>query len=175
MSNFSKKALSVFVAVGLFLFVFAGRVYASMSVNALIDQTNKVRVNNGLSALRVSEKLNAAAYAKAMDMLEKDYWSHTSPKGKTPWDFISEAGYAYEAAGENLAKGFKNDGDVINGWLNSQYHRDNIMSDDYTEIGIAVVSGDFNGKNTTIVVQMFGRPSARRVGFLGLFEFFNRL
>jgi uncharacterized protein YkwD len=91
-------------------------------------------------------------------MFTNQYWAHTSPQGKEPWDFIRIAGYTYQAAGENLARDFMGTGEMMDAWMNSPTHRANIVSSRYQEIGIAVVNGNLDGTDTTLVVQMFGRP-----------------
>ena len=93
-------------------------------------------------------------------MLAKNYWAHFAPDGKTPWDFILNSGYQYEYAGENLAKNFLFSDGVVSAWMNSQTHRDNILKSNYTEVGYAIVNGTLNGEQTTLVVQLFGKPLA---------------
>jgi uncharacterized protein YkwD len=122
----------------------------------LIEFTNQERVNHNQPVLRYNSQLRDAAMAKAADILEKDYFEHTSPQGKTPWVFIDQAGYSYLRAGENLAIDFKDSNDVVPAWMKSPTHRANILKDDYEEVGIAAVTGDYNGHKTTVVVQMFG-------------------
>jgi uncharacterized protein YkwD len=128
------------------------------SANDIIRLTNEQRGDNNLGALKYNSKLEAAAYAKAQDMFSKNYWSHFSPQGVTPWSFIQNAGYSYSSAGENLAKGYSSSEAVIKGWLNSQKHRDNLLSSKYEEVGVAVVEGKLDGNNVILVVQMFGKP-----------------
>lgn len=102
--------------------------------------------------------LEEAARLKAEDMAEKGYFSHVSPDGKSPWYWISGAGYKFIYAGENLAVDFEYSEDVNEAWLNSPGHRDNILNNQFTEIGIATAEGRYNGRKTTFVVQMFGTP-----------------
>ena len=78
----------------------------SISENELLLDTNLERVKNGLSELKLNEKLSDAARRKAAYMFEKNFWAHFAPDGTTPWSFIKAAGYDYSYAGENLAKGF---------------------------------------------------------------------
>ena len=127
-------------------------------VDQLISLTNQKRVEAGLAGLNLSAQLSAAAAAKANDMFAKSYWAHNSPDGKTPWDFINGAGYIYIVAGENLAKNFSNSGGVVDAWMNSATHRDNILREQYQDIGFAVVNGVLSGEETTLVVQMLGKP-----------------
>src|SRR5690606_38362299 len=100
-------------------------------------------------------RLLQASEAKALHMLEKDYWSHADPGSSiTPWFFLDEAHYAYYYAGENLAKDFTSSEELLEGWLNSPSHRQNLLDSRYSHIGVAVVEGDFQGTHTTLVVQM---------------------
>jgi hypothetical protein len=131
-----------------------------ITINKLYQLTNEQRTENNLSPLSYNEKLAQAAEMKAKDMFQKNYWSHYSPDGTTPWSFILAANYHYDYAGENLAKNFLFSKDVVTAWMNSPSHRENIVRKDYTEIGMAVVNGVLNGEETTLVVQMFGKPSS---------------
>ncbi|MFH1648124.1 MAG: CAP domain-containing protein, partial [Patescibacteria group bacterium] len=115
----------------------------------------------GLSPLRLNSTLSEAAKQKAYDMFENDYWAHISPDGVEPWDFILGQGYDYIYAGENLAKNFSTSKQVVEGWYNSPTHKSNLLGANYDEIGLAVVNGTLNGYETTLVVQMFGRPRDR--------------
>ncbi len=131
-----------------------------VSSDRLLVLTNEQRASNGLSALSYNQQLSAAAAAKAQDMFSKGYWAHFGPNGESPWNFILGAGYQYDSAGENLAKNYASSGDVVNAWMNSPTHRDNILKSNYQDIGFAVVNGTLQGEETTLVVQMFGSHSA---------------
>lgn len=130
---------------------------SSVTSQQIITDTNKDRQAEGLKPLSENAALDSAAYAKAQDMFAENYWAHFSPSGKTPWDFILNAGYKFSYAGENLAKGFYNSDDVVKAWMNSPAHRDNLLNANYQDIGVAVVPGTLNGQQTTLVVQMFGK------------------
>lgn len=125
-------------------------------VSSLLTETNAERAKLGLPILTLNSQLSAAAAAKAADMFRYGYWAHTSPQGKTPWEFITGSGYRYTLAGENLAKNFSTSRGVVDAWMASPTHRDNIVKQGYREIGFAVVNGVLNGEETTLVVQMFG-------------------
>jgi len=129
-----------------------------ISVEKLYQLTNQEREKQGLSDLIYNEKLETAAKLKAQDMFSNNYWAHYGPTGSTPWDFILNAGYKYEYAGENLAKNFLFSNGVVNAWMNSPTHKENILRREYSEVGFAIVNGTLNGEETTLVVQMFGRP-----------------
>lgn len=134
-----------------------------ISIDKLYQLTNNERQNAGLPLLTYNESLSNAAYSKAQDMFAKNYWAHFAPDGKTPWDFILNSGYKYEYAGENLAKNFLFSDGVVSAWMNSQTHRDNILKREYTEVGYAIVNGILNGEETTLVVQIFGKPSTTSI------------
>jgi len=125
-------------------------------VEQLLNDTNSQRAALGLTPLTLNAQLSAAAAQKASDMLAKDYWAHNSPTGATPWDFISGSGYHYVVAGENLAKNFTTSQAVVDAWMASPTHKENIVKPGYRDIGFAVVNGKINGEDTTLVVQMFG-------------------
>ena len=131
----------------------------AVSSSELVSLANSSRAQEGLGSLRTNSKLESAAFAKVNDMIEKDYFAHTSPDGKTPWDFINDAGYNYVYAGENLAIGYADSAELHNAWMDSPSHRDNIMNPNFKDVGVAVVSGEYQGGQTTVVVQMFGATS----------------
>lgn len=129
---------------------------ANINPQNLIELENTERESRGLSKLTENPLLKQAAELKGKDMLQKQYWSHFGPSNETPWQFIKEAGYSYVYAGENLAKDFYSDIDVHTAWMESESHRANILNKNFNDIGIAVVSGEFQGYNSTIIVVMFG-------------------
>ena len=130
-------------------------------VDQLLGATNSNRQALGLSPLTYNVTLSQAAALKAQDMFSNDYWAHTSPEGKTPWTFIQQAGYTYTVAGENLAKNFSTSQGVVDAWMASPTHKDNIIKPTYRDIGFAIVNGVLNGEETTLVVQMFGAGSGQ--------------
>lgn len=136
---------------------------ANISVSDVVNLTNIKRAENGVEELTVNEDLSAAAYKKALDMIENNYWSHVSPSGVEPWSFFNSAGYEYRYAGENLARDFSSSTSAVDAWMASPSHRDNLLSTKYQEIGIAVIEGDLNGADTTIIVQLFGTKTSPRV------------
>ncbi len=144
--------------VSLFFFVLMPRTpyFADVSRGALVQMANQERISAGLKPLSESPELIEAAGLKAQDMLQKDYFSHWSPDGTSPWYWFGVAGYDYRYAGENLAIGFLDAKDVHRAWVESPSHKKNILGADYNEIGIAVVEGEFYGQRTFLVVQVFG-------------------
>jgi uncharacterized protein YkwD len=133
------------------------KVYASsISTTSIINLANEDRKKYGLPELKQNLSLNTAAFTKANNMFDQQYWDHYGPNGETPWQFIKGAGYEYVYAGENLAKGFQTSEGVEQAWMASPTHRENLLSPNYKEIGVAVVSGNLKGENVILVVQMFG-------------------
>jgi hypothetical protein len=129
---------------------------SNITPSNIIELTNQERAANGLNTLKENSSLATAALAKANNMFEVQYWDHFGPNGETPWQFIRAEGYNYVYAGENLAKGFQTSEGVHEAWMASPTHAANIMSANYKDIGVAVVEGVLLGKQTTLVVQMFG-------------------
>lgn len=140
----------------------------NISTQDLLTFTNQERSSAGLSPLQLNDELSQAAAGKAEDMMTKNYWAHISPNGTTPWDFITNAGYHYVSAGENLARGYTTSVDVVNAWMASPEHRANVLGKSYQDVGFAVREGSLTGDNDTIlVVEMFGSrayvPSVQQV------------
>jgi uncharacterized protein YkwD len=137
-----------------------GEQMAAVISAVLVDLANEDRNEENLGNLSVSEKLVAAAQAKANDMASKGYFAHNSPEGLTSWHWFAEAGYSFSYAGENLAVNFNDSEDVERAWMKSPTHRANIMNGKFTEVGIATAVGTYEGRETVFVVQMFGTPRA---------------
>lgn len=121
--------------------------------------TNVQRVNSGLPALTESQELNSSALLKTQDMLFQQYFGHISPQGQAVGDLAKEAGYEFIAIGENLALGdFEDDQILVEGWMASLGHRENILNPQYQEIGVTVLRGQYQGRTTWLAVQHFGKP-----------------
>jgi hypothetical protein len=124
----------------------------------IVALTNDQRALSGVVQLRSNDRLTAAAQAKASDMAAKGYFAHVGPDGKEPWGWIAGAGYDYQYAGENLAVRFVDSKDVVDAWMASPSHRRNVVKSAYTEIGVGVAQGMYEGRPATYVVQYFGKP-----------------
>ncbi len=132
----------------------------ALTVKGVIGETNmNRRTVSGLPDLIENERLNNSAQKKVEDMFNKQYFEHVSPSGVGVSDLADEQGYEFIIIGENLALGnFKNDEAVVTAWMNSPGHRANILNTKYTEIGVAVQKGTFEGKEVWLAVQHFGLP-----------------
>ncbi len=127
-----------------------------ISPQNIIELANKKRAELGLTELRIDPTLSKSAETKGADMIARNYWAHNAPDGTEPWHFFKEAGYSYRFAGENLARDFTNPQDVIDAWIASPTHKENLFSTKYQEIGVAVIEGNLKGKDTVLVIQHFG-------------------
>jgi uncharacterized protein YkwD len=158
MGGFAFVIGSVFLMSSLQNFFMATNQFASVVSSVLVDLANTDRAAYNLGGLTVNPTLTKAAQAKADDMAAKGYFAHNSPDGVDSWHWFKQAGYDFQHAGENLAVDFSDSADVERAWMNSPTHRDNILNNKYTEVGIATASGFYQGKPTVFVVQMFGSP-----------------
>ncbi|WP_332310327.1 CAP domain-containing protein [Metabacillus litoralis] len=121
----------------------------SQAVQQVIELTNAERRKNGLSDLKGDTKLSGVAQKKSEDMRQNHYFSHTSPTYGSPFDMMRDFGVTYKTAGENIAQGQQTPEQVVQAWMNSEGHRKNILSKDFTHIGVGY---DQNGHHWT---QMF--------------------
>ncbi len=133
---------------------------ATISAEDILSATNKARAENGnLAALIENQKLDASALIKLNDMFNKQYFEHVSPSGVGIKNLAAQVDYDYIVIGENLALGtFKTGAEIVDAWMNSPGHRANILNNRYSEIGIAVGKGVFDGNNVWMAVQHFGLP-----------------
>ncbi len=132
-----------------------------LTVTGIITATNEARKNNGGHVALVENKtLNLAAEMRMKDMFKKQYFEHNAPDGTKPAEVAEKAGYDYLLFGENIALGpFINDQAIVDAWMKSPLHRENMLKAGFTEIGIAVGKGNMFGDETWIGVQLFGKPA----------------
>ena len=102
----------------------------------VLTLVNQERSKAGLKPLTMDWELQRVARVKACDMAEKGYFSHTSPTYGSPFDMMKQFGISYRSAGENIAEGQRNPSEVMQAWMNSQGHRENILKNDYTHLGV---------------------------------------
>lgn len=106
----------------------------------VVRLVNEIRVENGLNELTLNTELSDIARLKSQDMKDKGYFSHTSPTYGSPFDMMKSFGVTYKSAGENIAMGYSTPEAVVDGWMNSKGHRENILNYSYKEIGVGYVS-----------------------------------
>lgn len=132
---------------------------SSLTSSGIILETNIQRQQNGSGSLSTNSTLNVMASRKANDMCDGQYFAHVSPSGVGVGDLADSFGYDYIAIGENLAYGpFSSDAAVVEAWMNSPGHRANILNSKFTEMGASAVRCVFEGRNTWLAVQHFGKP-----------------
>ncbi len=131
--------------------------------SVVVELTNVEREAQNLNSLVHSSSLDEAARLKAEHMIENEYFKHYSSDGVSPWYWFKEVGYDYAHAGENLAIYFDETKDVMEAWMESPLHKENILKSEYTEIGVAAVEGEYKGYDTVYVVQLFGTPAVKSV------------
>lgn len=107
----------------------------------VVSLVNKEREKAGLKPLVIHTNLTKMAVAKAQDMNDNNYFSHTSPTYGSPFDMMKSFGITYKYAGENIAKGQKTPAEVVKAWMNSPGHKANIMNKNFTLIGVGYVNG----------------------------------
>jgi uncharacterized protein YkwD len=130
------------------------RVRAEMLVSV-----NAARKNAGLRPLRANALLDKSAQRHAEDMLARGYFAHRSPSGTTVRERARSEGYQWRAIGENIAFGQTSVDEVMETWLDSPGHRKNILTDDFTQLGLGIAMGlGPDGKYQVYWVQNFGAP-----------------
>ncbi|HEX8345837.1 MAG TPA: CAP domain-containing protein [Actinoplanes sp.] len=122
---------------------------------AVVTLVNEERSAAGCRALTTDAKLTAAARAHSADMAARGYFSHTTPEGVQFSTRITDAGYRWSGAGENIAKGQRTAREVMTGWMNSAGHKANILNCSFTDIGVGVVA---DAKGSLVWTQDFARP-----------------
>lgn len=132
---------------------------SAITQSTVLDLTNKARAASNIAALTYNLTLERAAQAKANDMLARQYFSHNTPDGRTPWTFFEAAGYKYLNAGENLAVHFSDAEPLQDAWMNSPGHRANILNSSFKEMGVGIAKGTFEGHDSIFVVEEFGNPA----------------
>lgn len=123
--------------------------------NEVIKLVNSERAKNGLPALKANWQVSRVARYKSQDMIDKNYFSHTSPTYGSPFRMLETFGVSFSAAGENIAMGQRTPSEVMNAWMGSPGHRNNILSPSFTEIGIGLAKSA-NGRYYW--TQMFIKP-----------------
>ncbi|MEW6610414.1 MAG: CAP domain-containing protein [Patescibacteria group bacterium] len=121
----------------------------------IVRLINNSRLQAKVSSLVADPELERAAQLKANDMLVRGYFDHVSPEGKKPWEFINAVKYPYQAVGENLAIDFVTSDAVHAALMASPPHYANIVQKAYQHVGVAVVNGPYEGRNTNILVELF--------------------
>jgi hypothetical protein len=166
----SKRALfysAFFIGLKVLIVVFVALLPSAVYVlpdvlnleqNRIISLTNNIRAREGLLPLSVEPLLTNSSQAKANDMARLEYFSHTNPQQRGLDFFVSQAGYDYLAAGENLAMGFYDADELMAAWVKSKTHYSNIIDPDYVDGGVGIAAGNYDDMPTMYVAHHFGAP-----------------
>ncbi|MDT3698264.1 MAG: CAP domain-containing protein [Thermincola sp.] len=114
---------------------------AAQFAQKVVELCNVERQKAGLQPLTLDALLTKGATAKSQDMIDNNYFSHTSPTYGSPFDMMKAFGIKYMAAGENIAAGYGTPEAVVKGWMNSEGHRANILSAKFSKIGVGYAEG----------------------------------
>ena len=130
---------------------------STLTVEDLVASMNRERIARGLRPFRLNQALCLAAADRVRDMLAKHYFNHVSPTGRDPFSWVDRRGYDYTDIGENLAVGYLTAEDVVDGWMHSAGHRENLLRSAFAEVGIAFTDASparpFRGP---LVVVLYG-------------------
>lgn len=123
----------------------------------ILSLVNSERARAGCGPVTLEARLTAAAQGHSEDMALNDYFSHTSLDGTTSAQRVTRAGYKWSTTGENIAAGYTSAAQVMQGWMESDGHRANILRCAYTHLGVGhyYEAGDTYGHYWT---QVFARP-----------------
>lgn len=124
----------------------------------IVDLTNRARADDGLAPLAVDPGLQRAARIHAENMARLNRLSHELSETDTPSlaDRARAAGYRYSMLGENIAFNYYSPSQAVDGWLDSEGHRRNILTAEYTQIGVSLA---YNSFGQPYYIQVFGRPA----------------
>lgn len=129
---------------------------------SVVAEMNVRRATFGLPPLREDVRLDDAADDRVTDMEDQGYWAHISPDGREPFVWMRPHGYEYHYAGENLASGFDTTEVLVDAWMESRGHRENILSPVYRDCGVSVIEGSTTGRASgKSIVVMFGSTNER--------------
>lgn len=152
------KAITLLIALSLPVAAWLAPDVLTKESAEVIRLTNELRKTKGVGPLIRDVKLEQAAYVKAEDMFISQYFAHVAPSGLSLASWLKKVGYRYTVAGENLAMGFDNARDAVSAWQKSPTHYANLIDKDFNQIGVAMMSGLYEGATTVLGVQMFGHP-----------------
>ena len=110
----------------------------------VFDLVNQIREENGLEPFVYNETLAETARAHSQDMIDRNFFDHTNPDGKSPFDRMRDNGLSYSMAAENIAAGYPSPEEVVEGWMNSDGHRANILGG-CEELGVGLALGGSYG------------------------------
>jgi uncharacterized protein YkwD len=131
---------------------------SNITSDSIIKAMNEHRARHQLEPLRPEVRLTSAAEDRMRDMEDLGYWAHESPDGRSPFFWVRYRSYRFTMVGENLARGYETASILVDSWMDSPGHRDNILAVQYRDVGIAIIDGGTTGRYPgRSVVVLFGR------------------
>ncbi|MFI7599050.1 CAP domain-containing protein [Actinoplanes sp. NPDC049681] len=121
----------------------------------VVTIVNSERAKAGCPAVTADDRLTQAARGHSADMAARNYFSHTTPEGVEFATRITDAGYRWSSAGENIAKGQRTPAEVMTSWMNSSGHRANILNCAFKNIGVGVAA---DAQGSLVWTQDFATP-----------------
>lgn len=145
------------------IFIFVAFIVSPLSVfsidsNLIIEKINRERERYNKPDLITSGVLADIAWRKSLAMSKNGFLQHSPEASGSLWPFFREAGYVYKYAGENLAVNIKTEEEIVYSWMNSTTHRQNILSDNFSEIGVAITYGNYMGETSPFITAYFAQP-----------------
>jgi uncharacterized protein YkwD len=122
----------------------------------MLDSVNVERAKESLDPLSWCPALARSATAHSVDMSLNNYFEHESLDGREISNRAKAQGYDYRTVGENIAVGQRDVAEVMEGWMNSPGHRENILRPQFTHLGSGVATGDYKGFQSIYWTQNFG-------------------
>lgn len=110
-----------------------------LNLNIAVADLNAYRAQHGLGPVTLNEKLNRASHVHAADLAQAGIISHTGTDGSGHGDRVQRQGYYFSIAAENVATGQNSWEEAFKGWQDSPGHNENLLRDDVTEFGVALV------------------------------------
>lgn len=153
--TFSLLALKLALVALVFSVTPVGAWLSPSTESEMLNLTNDYRISLGEPPLVRNSYLDQVAKARAQDMIDRNYFSHYTPEGKKPWQWVDTSQYNYDRFGENLAADFITAKAVLDAFKLSPNHDKNVRNALYRDIGIATVSGQLDGRTTNIMVVFY--------------------
>jgi uncharacterized protein YkwD len=130
---------------------------SEITPGSVVSALNAARAEHGLPLLHEDPQLDAVASDRMKEMEDLEYWDHVGPGRREPFDWYETHDYKFASAGENLARGFESTELLLEAWMESKGHRDNILSPRFRDCGVAVIDGSTLGPAPgRSVVLVFG-------------------
>lgn len=161
--KFSRHLLGVFIFAIFFTLAPVSTEATGLQVSEIVSQINRERSSRGLSTLKFNNALTQAAQARSAVLAQAGQIFHVSAPTGVQWTELSQAGYDYTLAGENLALGIESDAELISRWMLSPTHRENILEAEFEDIGIGITVGNYQGRLMSYVVSYYGKKKTGAV------------